>query len=88
MYEGTPSRAIEKLIKANWPEVIRKCSALDDLLSAESKKKNGSCEGQDSGEQSDIKRQPMITDSDSLTTEQGTKIGNILPIFISLIYLR
>ena len=66
--------------------MIRKHSALDDLLSAESKKKNGSCQGQDSGEQWDIKRQPMI--SDSSTIEQGTKIGNILPIFISSIYLR
>ena len=68
--------------------MIRKCSALDDLLSAESKKNNGSCEGQDLGEQSDIKRQPMIMNSNSLTNEQGKKIGNILPIFISLIYLR
>ena len=58
------------LIKAHRPEVIRKHSALDDLVSAESKNKNGKCEVKHFDEQSNMKSQPITMDTDSIVIEQ------------------
>ena len=57
--------------------MIRKHSALDDLLSAESKNKNGKCEVKRSNEQLNMKSQPISMDSDPVTIEQQIKLDGV-----------
>ena len=70
------------------PQVIRERSALDDLLSADLRNKQGKLQGNYSDPQPDVKGQPVRTDKDSPTIQQRMKISEVKGTFLLYNYFK
>ena len=70
------------------PQVIREQSALDDLLSADLKNKQGKLQGNHCNAEPDIKGQPLRNDKDSPTIQQRMKISEVKGTFLLYNYFK